>query len=442
MPPPGDLLRHLRAADELLSAVAPGPHLEAQLRARLRGHTPSSRGPFGGRRIGRPLILAFAVAAIALMFFAGRARPAHDPDAMASSPSAAPSAIPERIHADGGPPDLLESPLLNHPPRPIHAPALKDVPVRRDRDSMPARPFTTPANAPEAPRPPDPPSLDPGSGWPAPPPRSDLVDAPLSPVLAGAPLAPMLPTYAHQSLSHDAPPRSSTPSSSPAPAGPEGEDPNAGCKSPDDTSAGCMEESKPDPKPNECTGGDFGDGKTCQEYAALPPKDQLLEVCTQAGLQLQEISITTDGCPNGQWSAASYKCCPPPTPPPPSECSEAELGDGKTCQDYVVLKQQSAELCQKAGGTLVDLASSSHGCPDGQWSLATYKCCGPGPTPADPCTYGKIGDGSTCQDAGALTQEAADTCAAAGLFTQATKLAYDCPGSQSTWAEIACCPLP
>jgi hypothetical protein len=41
-----------------------------------------------------------------------------------------------------------------------------------------------------------------------------------------------------------------------------------------------------------------------------------------------------------------------------------------------------------------------------------------------------------------ITQAAADTCAAAGLSVQATKLAYDCPGGQSSWAEVACCPAP
>ena len=204
------------------------------------------------------------------------------------------------------------------------------------------------------------------------------------------------------------------------------------------THQGSLAEGQP-PANDQCTGGDFGDGFTCQDFSAFPSKQQILDTCTQAGLQLTAISVTTDGCPDGQWKAGNYQCCPAPPPPPPGACTDGELGDGMTCQDFIVVKQQSVDACQQAGTSLVDLQITTVGCPDGQWSHATYKCCEPGQA-EDPCTYTKVGDGVTCQDESVLTQQAADACAAAGLPVQATKLGYDCPGGQSTWAAIACCP--
>jgi len=119
--------------------------------------------------------------------------------------------------------------------------------------------------------------------------------------------------------------------------------------------------------------------------------------------------------------------------------SNGAAAPGMTCQDYVNLKQQGSAACQKAGRTLVGLQSHRVGCPDGQWNTAAYKCCASGPAP-DPCTYSKVGDGVTCQDEIALTQQAADIGTAAGLSMTGAKLPHDCPGGQSTWSGFACCP--
>ncbi|MFT3771685.1 MAG: hypothetical protein QM820_40250 [Minicystis sp.] len=163
MPPRADFLGALHAADEHLAALGPGAHLEARIRARLRGHAPSSRGPFGGSGLRiRPIAIAFAVAAIAIFFLASRPRRGGDANAVATNPSAAPSAIPDRISADAGPSDLPDGPRLVRPPHMIHAPALDEDPPPRKAIPIARSPPRRPRSRPAARNRCDPLAVDPG----------------------------------------------------------------------------------------------------------------------------------------------------------------------------------------------------------------------------------------------------------------------------------------
>jgi hypothetical protein len=230
----------------------------------------------------------------------------------------------------------------------------------------------------------------------------------------------------------------------------------AGCSSQvsggEKTSQGSLAEEKPvdpggtpgcppgKPPPSDCTGGQLGDGVTCQDGSSI--KQLAFDACAQAGLQLSDISgVTTDGCSGGEWTKLDYTCCPAPPAPPPNQCTNAELGDGTTCEDLAVIKQQVSDLCAQSGLNLTGLKGSTDGCPGGGWSKTYYQCCAPTPPKGGggSCTEGKLGDGTTCQDPSALEQQAADACAAAGLPLTGVKAPSDCPGGQSTWAEYICC---
>jgi hypothetical protein len=210
-----------------------------------------------------------------------------------------------------------------------------------------------------------------------------------------------------------------------------------------DPSANSGPATKPgcDPGPvSKCIDGTLGDSVTCEDISSL--KQQAADACAQAGLPLTGLKYVEAGCPAGQASFAAYACCEPTPPPPPDQCIYGELGDGSTCQDPAALKLQATDACKQAGLDLTVLKSTQD-CPGGASTKAYYACCKPTPPPPpDPCTYGEIGDGSVCQDPAVLEQQAADACTQAGLPLSSTKTLQDCAGGFSSKLFYACCPPP
>ena len=412
---PADLLAHLRAADEHLAALAPGAHVEARLRARMRGEAASPRGPFGGAglRLRRPLLLAFAVAAGALIVGHNRGPSADRGGAVAGVPSAPPEPIREPIAADRDPPDPTLGPRRASPSRMIHAPTLEEAPARRRGD--PPRPpsFVAPRSAPTGTPLPERLLLDSNDTLPAPTPEhrkeglgptvraeSKIFGAP-APAPSGTTPVTAPPGYSRS------PQTDPSLTSSRGPAGASDEDPSANCKFASelsdeghqrcaqkglvvdeltfvsscgdgrfrDVAVQCTEESKPDPGENVCTSREFGDGVACQGDANIL-KQKIWDLCAQEGLILTSLSVVTEGCSTTQFTKATYLCCAPTPPPeaPVYTCTTGELGDDQTCQDNAAYQQAAEQAC-KIAGLALDAAKFTMDCADGQSTKSYYLCC-------------------------------------------------------------------
>src|SRR5262245_4274957 len=116
-PPRDDLLALLRAVDERLAAVEPGPHVEARLREKLRASGQDARGRDASRaawKLRRPLALALVacgIAALGASVFTPDERRAAAPTPSSSAPEPA-------LSAPAGEPIERERPAEPHPPRP------------------------------------------------------------------------------------------------------------------------------------------------------------------------------------------------------------------------------------------------------------------------------------------------------------------------------------
>lgn len=154
---------------------------------------------------------------------------------------------------------------------------------------------------------------------------------------------------------------------------------------------------------------------TCIDYSSM--KQQVYDICQQAGLQLTGLSVKpVEGCNSEVGGGADYQCCPIPPPPPapaPGTCTNGNVGDG-TCIDYDSLKIQAQILCKEAGLYLTDfVVDSGDSCGNNAAANAAYECCATPPPPPPPvpgvCTSGTVGDG-TCQTLDKFKIGASDAC--------------------------------
>jgi hypothetical protein len=74
-------------------------------------------------------------------------------------------------------------------------------------------------------------------------------------------------------------------------------------------------------------------------------------------------------------SAAWASCCKP-TPSPTDPCHSDILGDGKTCIDYVSIKDEAIAACAARKAVLTGLWSEDNGCAGGS-ARTKYMCCEP-----------------------------------------------------------------
>lgn len=126
-----------------------------------------------------------------------------------------------------------------------------------------------------------------------------------------------------------------------------------------------------------CFTDTLGDGSTCQDPSSW--KTVAHDTCAKAGQQLIDLVYESGGC-GGYARMAKFTCCTPaPEPPPPSppSCYEtAPLGDGSTCKDIGLAKQEAWEACKADGSYLFDMQYAGD-CPPGQASQIFVLCCDP-----------------------------------------------------------------
>lgn len=431
MAPRADSLADLRALDRRLSEVEPGPHLERQILARLRGEAAPSRGL--GLRARRPaLVLSFALAAAATVMLGMEARevsPVVPPSAAGpSAPEARDlhEALPEEDAAEPSAPSAPAVGEKERAPRSLEedgtrrrrAPEMQPSPTLRD----PVRPRSPRSlEAPDA-------AEGPVNSWPSAPeggPPAKPDSAPRAPGIAptgsyGSMLYP-------QGLGSDGPesrrffgPRRS---GSASPGGPEApavsEEPPA------------IPWKAPEEAPSVCEG-----------YATW--KEVAHAECEADGLTLVNL-VMLDACGEGMFEGVEAVCAAPAKDPseepPPSYCVGMPVGDGATCEPPEHFKQAAVQSCSAEGLILFELYLSQD-CGDGLSTAAKALCCGdpppPDPTPAPPpCVTFEMAP--ACSPASEVEAEAKAQCASKGLTASEMKLITDCPNGGISYAAILCC---
>ncbi|WP_437335377.1 hypothetical protein [Sorangium sp. So ce394] len=422
-----DLLALLREVDERLAAATPPPLRKARALARLRGARPSLVG-----RGGRPLVLAVAAGAAAVVFGATVQRPA-PPEVSTRSPADpavgitgdrpdGDGGLPERTPADNheAAPPRIHAPLLRGPSRPIapsprtsppppHSsaapPDLREAPSGRRRSELPVD--RVPPPPPRARTQPPAVALPSSRGW---------VDAPER----------GLPPHA----SRGQPPswhRSSGGAAAPAEAA--GQDGEHGDES---SAAGPDESAATEPKPPH-------EETSCRTAEALWREAEAS--CGAQGLALGEVRLL-DPCGAGGYGRIEHTCAHGE----PTACWRGELGDGLACVHGVELKDQAYITCRNQGADLAmfDYERDSPGCTGVTTARAFYECCPAAePLPSPACWTSKIDHGDACQPLLTLDEEASALCAETGQ--QLFHIGYGtgvplCPETWVTSALFTCCP--
>ncbi|MDI1484530.1 hypothetical protein [Polyangium sp. y55x31] len=411
-PAPNDLLARLRAADELYTQAAPDPALAGRLGARLRGlavEKPRAAWIPSMRGLGRPLALVMVCAAVLFLSLdddTPRARTglvlpkqtefAADPDAEPAS-ERAPKTNPRSFD----PLRPLPSAPDSRPPAP--SPLWRAPDSASPFESGPERQIDHDPRRPNMHAPPGPRSrtMTPGGtadvdG------EGGLVFWSPAQALPGESRAPVYGatggirgpnTSAPKPPDSVAPPPQASSCATPETWKQRAEldcDENglvlAEIAYVDPCGDGlfqgadyeCME---PDPEVDVCITDTVGDGATCQDPASL--KDLAAKMCQVAGQQMVDFQYTTGDC-GWMTRQATYTCCPPivdpppppPPPPPPLVCQSGALGDGVTCIDKSILKEQAYAACSELGLQLADIQSAGD-CPVDQATKVGFSCCGP-----------------------------------------------------------------
>lgn len=441
MPGRADFIAALREADARIAEVAPGAHVEARLRAALRGdplEEPTKRPV--APRLRRPALAALFVAAAGVAVIEGvseRGRPL---------PA---STVSERDRQDGADADgEVEVDPDGLAAKPSSAAACDDARegVRCVPRPAPAAPPPSPTSDPRDPERPSPRA-------PSAPPRSDLDPR------RGSPRAPetgALPTwpYPWQTPMAPAPTGGSAPRITPpvftygggATFRSPSEEP--GALSARDlfaplTSRGAAhaQSSKPEP-PLWSTS--FGEGPTDEDVGCKMP-DAWKEIayldCKEQGKELVDLAWFDD-CGDGRFASMDHACASPSESPVNEQtCTGGSLGDGSTCMSPDSLKVQASEICAKDGGELVDLYFSLD-CDDGGSSYAKYMCCKD--APPDPgsgqgaCSPGEII--GACLSKDAFVEQVTSKCAAQGLAVAEIGALKLCPDGSIEYGTFLCCP--
>ncbi|MEP7126772.1 MAG: hypothetical protein ABJE95_37930 [Byssovorax sp.] len=421
-----ELLRRLQAAEAALATMAPGPHLEARIRARALDQRAAGL-PWvlvGARRLHRPLILAFAAAAAAAMLAMGGGRGSAGSSALAGGPEdPADHIVNDRAHADGGPREAASGEHSTAPRPVFHVPALDprfdggDLPAPRQSPLTPL-PVTAPSSL--GPLPFTPASLrdeldDRGR-------RSGRVEVWRPAVAsvgraAGPTSSPAASTWRPSFVARGGGEITTRDASSSTSHGGDGPVAAVDCKSPsalrDIAAAKCEAtgvalstftflepcgggqfgsisfqcvgpepDVKPDPKPepeDQCVQESFDGGATCVDLGGHD-KDPLAGIqkqatvaCAQLGLLLSELAVDAAGCAP-ESGKVTYVCCPMAAPTPaPETCHDDKVG-AATCVDLAILEAKASTLCAQSGQKLA-MISPLAGCSDGQASTATISCC-------------------------------------------------------------------
>ncbi|AUX46347.1 uncharacterized protein SOCE26_078530 [Sorangium cellulosum] len=418
-----DLVSQLRALDEQLAGVPPRPRHEARLRARLREAAaparPALRDVVGGAR--RPIaagLVAFAAVALCLDDGARRAAERWGAAARRLTAPAEPIAGEPPAPLDPAEPEAVR-PSAQPPPAPV-APAPAPDRRARPRDTRLRPEDRTPAELP-----------GPARAAPASPRRAS--DEVYLPERRPAPAPPRAPGELGPSGRRELPLFPAAGREAPADgirgrAGGEeraerapAEVLDADCTDAasliEEARAACEAQERDvaevalrspcgeglfahveyrcaEPEPAECFSGAVGDQVTCHDPGML--KEEANAVCVEAGQSLADFQYVQGegGC---EWRIveAKYTCCPPsgpPPPPPPSpeppadpsidpSCKTGVVGDGVTCEDPGVLKDEAYQLCESAGLDLGQFDAWSTAACGGYALEAKFTCCPEAPAP-------------------------------------------------------------
>jgi len=191
-----------------------------------------------------------------------------------------------------------------------------------------------------------------------------------------------------------------------------------------------------------CTVTSLGSPGACADIGTW--KDDAVKTCAlQGGAALVEFDVT-DVCGKDLFSFVKIECCSPqkdPPPPPPEKCFDAAIGDGKTCLDPAVVKQEVVEKCGVPGLQLQSL-DFGPACANGGVLGAKFSCCAvtpPPPPPPTACVGDAIGDGKTCQPDDVLQKQAFASCGTQGLNLGDFFASDDCDKGSSHFAKFTCC---
>lgn len=401
MPPTADLVGSVRQIELLFGDVVPGPHLEARLRARLRGERlpdGGGSGPWGWglafRRVHRPLALAFAAAMLVLL------------DERASRRDLG-TTIAEGSSAED-PSDATPSHSL--PPK-ARVDERAPLPVRRaprdeERPEPPRTPPAVPSNVAPLVGPETVPSLEPMT------PDGPSLFQVDEPIREDAPTFTPGGSRWGASANGLGSSRVAAPSNGPPPA-----------RDTRDRSA------SPPPPPRAAVDANA----PCVAAEELFLEAQLR--CKERGLGLDQAKYV-EACGEGHYRGVVETCLDGSSGEPPGACKPVVVGDG-SCLSLAELHDLAAASC---GGEPSDLAPSLD-CEGGASTMAKALCCEampPSPPPGtDHCSSMVVGDGATCVDPGALKTLASSACGP--LVLADVSLAADCPGDLSTTAKVTCC---
>lgn len=430
MAPRADAPAELRALDEKLAAIAPGPHLERRILGRLRGEAEPIRGRSSVERARRPaLVLSFALAAIMAVLLGMEARGGNTKYfENGPPPSAAGPIAPDARDADEA--DAADDRISPAGPEAKPAsPANEALPNDKRPDfRKPAR--QGPPQFREAPGPDESPSS---------PKHNFYYDFGPNPgVFEGNP-----------------PENRPAPAISPSgdygfmlyPQGPRAEEPEprvirivgprrSSASIEGDPEAPSLGEVPPPiaAKPAE------EPPPTCESYSTW--KTLAHAECEAEGLVLTDLRLL-DECGDGMFGGVEALCAGPYVEPeefPPGYCMGMVVGDGTTCDPPDLWKLIAEKSCLSEGLTLMDVHPHQD-CEGGLSSMAKVTCCSEVAPPDEnppPCVH--IEMKPACVPASEVEAEAKIQCEAQGLFLTNIKLAPDCGNGGISYASALCCP--
>lgn len=439
-----DALSELRALDERLAAVAPGPHLEGRILARIRGEKAprAARAGFGRglERAKRPaLVLSFGLATALAVMLSLEARVsgpgprsaevgAQEPEGSNTSDPAAGEPA-EREDLDAAPAAPAGREKNEGPERPLFYE--KEMPRRQDGPTREAPPKTdTKNNTPQIP-------LDWGS-------IREAEDFDFAPPSAPArSVEPRRGPAARPSLQNPLPGSSFGPMRF---AG-EKEEPRrirvsgslrsepSGGSPPSDSDVPIANSAPPAP-PEEVA------EEVCQSATTL--KLMASAECESEGLVLSSLTLLAP-CGGDMFGGAEAECSKPANEVNEEEayCEGLLVGDGTSCEPPEHWKKLAYDACLGEGLNLVDLFYHQD-CSEGKSSLAKVLCCTnvpppePDPPPSSPCVTVEIFP--ACTPPPEVEAEAKKQCFEQGMGLSWFKLVPDCDGGGVSHAAFQCCP--
>jgi hypothetical protein len=210
-----------------------------------------------------------------------------------------------------------------------------------------------------------------------------------------------------------------------------------------------------DPAPT-CVDQVQGSDTSCKDVGTW--KMAAWQGCDDKGLALSSY-LTKQECGKDLFRSVSYSCCPKaatPPPPPQDKCVTQSQGDDTSCKDTGTWKQSAWQACDGQGMAL-SAYTTAKSCGTDSFRSVSYTCCpkaAPPPPPTTKSTQQIKGSSSTCKDAVAWKQIAAQTCESQKLqlvdYTHSMEcgtggyryVLFTCSGPSDSTGDISTVPGP